>query len=79
MYLTCIDREKYTEDEKKCLQCFSGTDYTTSRENIPERTEGTLDWIFKHSEYQAWTSEDSDASSSHLWISGSPGCGMYLP
>jgi len=73
MYLINIHRETYTEDEKQCLQCFSGTDYTSSRALIPERTEGTLEWIFDHPQYTEWSKEDT---SSHMWISGSPGCGV---
>jgi len=76
MYLIYIDRETYTKDEKLCLQCFSGTDYTSSRGNIPKRTEGTLEWIFDHPKYKEWSSEDPALSSSHIWISGSPGCGV---
>lgn len=48
-------------------------------QHLSSRLDGTCDWIFDHSQFKAWQSEDATNSKARmLWICGPPGFGKSV-
>lgn len=74
--LTChAALDQPSEEELEFLRHLYTSDYERHKNRNPERTPGTCEWVFNHSQYLNWNLKNS---SSLLWVSADPGCGKSV-
>jgi hypothetical protein len=68
------EQREISQEEQKCLQIFSGTDYQEYKDRIESRVEGTCQWLLSQENYKNWLQQ----SSGPLLVSADPGCGKSV-
>ncbi|KAK7438303.1 ankyrin repeat protein [Colletotrichum acutatum] len=64
--------KSFGDSEKSCMTLLSVFDLAEYKLLLPKPTEGTCQWILRHSSFASWISK----TESHiLWLTGHPGCG----
>ena len=61
--------------ERHCITLFNACDIAEYKSGIPQRVEGTCQWVLTNPQYLYWVSETKACL---LWISGYPGSGKTI-
>lgn len=68
------DSERRDDRERELLHDLA-SDYTTDKDSIAKRIEGTCEWFCKDERFLEWR---DNKYSSLLWVSAGPGCGKSV-
>ena len=69
----CSSRSR-TKAETKCLQSLA-SDYTTHKNQNPQRVQGTCEWLTGHTKFLHWRQKDY---ANLLLVTADPGCGKSV-
>ena len=70
-----ISKVYLNSDEQQCIQAFLlEPSYHEAKARIPERLEGTCNWLLSHVKYKAWVASKAGC----LLVTGDPGCGKSV-
>ena len=61
--------------EENCFQALYASEYATTWDRVPKKTDGTCAWFLNHQKFLEWRDQPD---SSLLWLSADPGCGKSV-